>query len=170
MHRSRIKMRRLTPSTRLLKLTTSCLRHFVRMQRRRARRVLRLSAVDTARARVRRERESPRKLSAVQAEVARGEMAIALGVFGGKNGSKDGIPVEWLKEWIRDERLPQGWKYTHTQGMCQSVRASTDIRNAMKAITESYEKGGIGRWYWRCRHRIAQHIVQLEQLVRQGDA
>jgi hypothetical protein len=100
----------------------------------------RLSAVDIARARVRRETESP-KLTPVHAEIARGEMAIALGVFGGKNGSKEGIPVEWLKEWIKDERLPQGWKFTHTQGMCETVRASADIRAAMKRMTQPYKKG-----------------------------
>lgn len=96
----------------------------------------RLNAVDIARARVRREKESP-KLSSTHAEVARGEMAIALGVFGGKNGSKEGIPVAWLAEWIKDEKLPQEWKYTHTQGMLETIRASGAIRDAMKRIVES---------------------------------
>lgn len=95
----------------------------------------RLSAEDIARARVRREKDSP-KLSPVQAEVARGEMAIALGVFGREDGSKDSIPVPWLAEWIKDERLPQGWKYTHTQGIFKTIGASNDIRNAMTKMTE----------------------------------
>jgi len=95
----------------------------------------RMNAEDIARARIRRENESP-ALDAVHAEIARGEMAIVLGVFGGKNGSNDGVPVEWLREWIKDERLPQGWKYTHTQGIFESIRASGDIRNAMKRLAE----------------------------------
>jgi hypothetical protein len=96
---------------------------------------IRLNAEGIARARVRRENESP-ALDAVHAEIARGEMAIVLGVFGGKNGSSDGVPVEWLREWFKDERLPQGWKYTHTQGFFESIRASADIRNAMKRLAE----------------------------------
>lgn len=103
----------------------------------------RLNAVDIARARVRREKESP-KLSSVQAEVARGEMAIALGVFGGKNGSKEGIPVTWLTEWIKDERLPQDWKSTHTQGMFETIKASGDIRDEMKRMTESQGEAALG--------------------------
>ena len=94
---------------------------------------LRMNAEDVARARIRRENESP-VLNFLRAEIARGEMAIALGVFGGKNGSHDGVPIEWLKEWIQYERLPRGWKYTHTQGFLESAKAATDIRNAMKRL------------------------------------
>lgn len=95
----------------------------------------RMNARDVARARVRRESESG-PLDPVHAEIARGEMAIALGVFGGKNGSKDGIPIRWLREWIKYERLPQGWKHTHTLGFFATVKMSTDIRNAMKQLSE----------------------------------
>lgn len=101
----------------------------------------RLNSEDIARARVRRERESP--LDGVHAEVARGEMAIALGVFGGTNGSKEGIPVKWLKEWIKDERLPQGWNYTHTQGFFETIKTSGDIRSAMKRLVEKQESSAI---------------------------
>lgn len=92
-----------------------------------------LNAEDVARCRVRREKESP-PLDSVHAEIARGEMAIALGVFGGLNGAEDGIPLEWLKEWIRDERMPQGWKPTHSQGLLQTVKTSSVIRKAMEAL------------------------------------
>lgn len=92
-----------------------------------------LSAEDLARVRVRRERASP-TLDAVHAEIARGEMAIAFGVFGGLNGAVDGIPARWLREWIQHERIPSDWKPTHTQGMQQTVKASGLIRNAMKRL------------------------------------
>ena len=36
-------------------------------------------------------------LDPVHAEIARGEMTITLGIFGGKNGSKDGVRTGWLK-------------------------------------------------------------------------
>jgi len=99
----------------------------------------RMNAEDVARARIRRESESP-VLDILHAEIARGEMAIALGVFGGKNGSIDGVPIEWLKEWIKDERLPRGWKYTHAQGLFDSVKMSTDIRNAMKRLAQEADQ------------------------------
>lgn len=97
-----------------------------------------LSAEDLARVRVRREKASP-PLDAMHAEIARGEMAIAFGVFGGLNGAQDGIPVEWLKEWIRDERIPHGWKSTHSQGLMTTIKASGVIRAAMKKLAEADE-------------------------------
>jgi hypothetical protein len=60
-------------------------------------------------------------------------------VSGGNNGSIDVIPIGWLKEWIRDERLPRGWKYTHTQGFFDSVKMSTDLQNAMKKLTQEVD-------------------------------
>ena len=96
---------------------------------------LRMNAQDVARARIRREHESP-VLDPVHTEIARGEMAITLGVFGGKNGSNDGVPIGWLKEWIKDERLPQGWKSTHKQGFFETIKTSADIRNAMKQLRQ----------------------------------
>jgi hypothetical protein len=107
----------------------------------------RMNAYDVARARVRRERESP-VLDPVHAEIARGEMAIALGIFGGKNGSKDGVPIGWLKEWFGYERLPQGWKYTHKQGILKTIMASRDIRNAMKQLRKEHEREGALRRAW----------------------
>ena len=68
-----------------------------------------------------REKVSP-PLDPMHAEIAHGEMTITLGLFGGLNGTQDGIPVEWLREWIRDERIPCGWKSTHSRVRSLALR------------------------------------------------
>ncbi|KAF5371521.1 hypothetical protein D9615_009638 [Tricholomella constricta] len=89
-----------------------------------------MDASDVARARVRREKESP-PLGAKHAEIARGEMAIILGVWETKAGSNVGVPVEWMREWIGHERLPKDWKPTHIQGLLDVVKRAKSIRKAM---------------------------------------
>jgi len=84
-----------------------------------------------ARARVRREKESPR-LSPLFAEMARGEMAIVLGVFETKVGNDVGVPVESLREWIGHERLPAGWKPTHVEGLLNVVKRARAILTSMR--------------------------------------
>ncbi|KAG6849086.1 hypothetical protein H0H93_011396 [Arthromyces matolae] len=83
------------------------------------------------RARVRREKESPR-LDAIHAEIARGEMAIVLGVLDARVDNNSGIPIDWLREWIGHERLPKDWKPTHVEGFFDVVKRLDDIREAMK--------------------------------------
>ncbi|GLB33157.1 putative peroxidase, family 2 [Lyophyllum shimeji] len=94
------------------------------------RRIL-MDASDVARARIRREKESPR-LDRMHAEIARGEMAIILGLWETKAGNNAGVPVEWVREWIGHERLPKDWKPTHVQGFRDVVRRSAAIRKAME--------------------------------------
>ena len=93
------------------------------------RRVL-MDASDVARARIRREKCSP-VLDGVHAEIARGEMAIILGVWETKAGSKAGVPVEWMREWIGHERFPSDWKATHVQGLFDVIKRSKAIRDSM---------------------------------------
>ncbi|KAJ4481883.1 Chloroperoxidase [Lentinula aciculospora] len=76
---------------------------------------------DVGRMRARRQNEIlPKKLDAVHAEIARGEMAIILGVWNSqyqpkhegerendKNREKQGIPLSWLFQWLSEERLPE---------------------------------------------------------------
>jgi len=95
-----------------------------------------MNAKDVARARVRRENECSEPLDGLHAEIARGEMAIVLGVFGGKHGSQDGVPIRWLKEWLKYERMPRGWKPFYSQGFFQSVKTSGDIRSAMRKLAD----------------------------------
>jgi hypothetical protein len=89
-----------------------------------------MDASDVARARVRREKTSP-KLDGLHAEIARGEMGIILGVWETQAGDNIGVPVEWMREWIGHERFPRAWKATHTQGLLDVVKRSKAIRKAM---------------------------------------
>jgi hypothetical protein len=91
-----------------------------------------MDASDVARARVRREKQSP-TLDGVHAEIARGEMAIILGVWETKAGTNFGVPVEWMREWIGHERLPKEWIPTHVQGLLDVVKRAKSIRSAMDA-------------------------------------
>ncbi|KAG5634623.1 hypothetical protein H0H81_001363 [Sphagnurus paluster] len=95
-----------------------------------------MDAVDVARARVRREKESP-PLGAKSAEIARGEMGIILGVMETQAGTKKGVPVEWMREWIEHERLPKDWKPTHVQGLFDVVHRSKAIRTAMDELRKA---------------------------------
>jgi len=105
-----------------------------------------VDASDVARARVRRQKDSP-KLNILHGEIARGEMGIALGVFEKQVGNKKGIPVDWLRDWIGSEKLPEGWRPDHVQGFlgvvhrAKAVRlAMGDVRKKEKAAKESAEK------------------------------
>jgi len=95
---------------------------------------------DVARARVWRESQCP-ALNKVQAEIARGEMAIALGLFSEPDTDthKQGIPVDMLRVWFSEERLPDGWKPNHTQGLLETMETSTQLRNEMAKIKNSGE-------------------------------
>jgi hypothetical protein len=86
---------------------------------------------DVAKARVWRESQCP-VLNHLHAEIARGEMAIALGLFSQLDSDKQGIPVDMLRVWLSEERLPSDWKPTHTQGLLETIRTSWKIYNDMK--------------------------------------
>ena len=94
---------------------------------------------DVARARVRREAEC-KPLDAVHAEIARGEMAIILGVWEVKTEDKAGIPMDYFKQWIAEERLPDGWKPDHSQGLLNVISRSSQIRGAMKQMRKESKK------------------------------
>ncbi|KAF9447324.1 hypothetical protein P691DRAFT_802600 [Macrolepiota fuliginosa MF-IS2] len=98
-----------------------------------------MSAVDVARARVRREKLS-KPLDGVHAEIARGEMAIILGVWETKSNDKVGVPSEWLQRWIGHEKLPEGWKPTHKQGLLDTVKRAKAIRAAMEEMRSAEAK------------------------------
>lgn len=93
---------------------------------------------DVARSRIRRETES-RPLDGVHSEIARGEMAIILGVWEVKTKNKVGIPVDYLKRWIGEERLPDGWKPDHKQGLLDVVKRSKGIRLAMEQMRKEQQ-------------------------------
>ena len=95
----------------------------------------RMTLEDIANIRVKREAES-RPLDGVHAEIARGEMAIAIGILGGENAATEGLDMDVLRLWVRKERLPDGWKPDHTQGLYKTYKMATVIRERMKAMKE----------------------------------
>jgi hypothetical protein len=98
-----------------------------------------MTVEDVARARVWRESQCP-VLNKLHAEIARGEMAIAFGVFGQEDSGRHGIPVDLLRVWLGEERLPDGWKPSHTQGLLETIRTSRQIYSEMKKIEDGGEK------------------------------
>jgi Peroxidase, family 2 len=114
------------------------------------RRIL-MDACDVARARVRREKCSP-ALDGLHAEIARGEMAIILGVWETKAGSNVGVPVEWMREWMGHERLPRDWKATHVQGLFDVIKRSKAIRSSMEQQKKEQSQAVITaneKWNWK---------------------
>jgi hypothetical protein len=95
-----------------------------------------LEPKDVAKFRVRREKECG-AVDGVHAEIARGEMAIAFGVWGQKVGGRTGIPRKWLRDWFENDRLPHGWRPTHTQGLMDTIRRSSQIRYMMGQMRSS---------------------------------
>jgi hypothetical protein len=98
-----------------------------------------LSPADVGRARVRRERESP--IGALPAEIARGEMAIILGVWEKRVGDKAGAPVEWIRRWLGEERLPDGWRPTQTFGLAGTRERNKMIKASAEAIRKAEAEG-----------------------------
>jgi hypothetical protein len=94
-----------------------------------------MNAEDVARARIRREKECG-TIDSVHQEIARGEMAIILGVWEVTTMTKTGIPMEYFRQWISEERLPDGWKPDHSQGLLNTVKRSKIIR----AATDKFRK------------------------------
>jgi hypothetical protein len=80
----------------------------------------------------------------MHAEIARGEMALALDIFGQQeNADCQGVPLDVLREWLAEERLPEGWKPTHAQGLLQTIRTTRKIRNLMATIKDEEVAGDV---------------------------
>jgi Peroxidase, family 2 len=98
------------------------------------------STEDVGRSRVRREKLSP-PLSSKAAEVARGEVAIILGVWEKKVGDKKGAPIDWIKQWLSEERLPEGWSAKPGSfGLKGTRERAKAIKAAAEAIRAKEEK------------------------------
>ncbi|KAF8437639.1 Chloroperoxidase [Boletus edulis BED1] len=89
---------------------------------------------DVANIRVKREAALEKPLRWWQAEIARGEMAVAIGVLGGKDADKKGLDLEVLRLWVTQERLPDDWEPDHTQGLFKTGKMATVIRDRMAAM------------------------------------
>ncbi|KZP02941.1 hypothetical protein FIBSPDRAFT_879892 [Athelia psychrophila] len=103
-------------------------------------------AVDqVAKAHIRRENESP-ALDRLHAEIAHGEMAIALRALTTASAPDAGIPLAWLRMWIRDETFPVGWTPSRTVGLVDAVRECARCDEGARRCADSggYEEGGGG--------------------------
>jgi len=90
-----------------------------------------VSAADVGRMRKRRELEiEPKTLDGVHSEIARGEMAIVLGMWEHTSAGKSGIPLPWLLTFLAEEKLPEdgNWRPNHSQGLLDVVKRSKAIR------------------------------------------
>jgi len=93
---------------------------------------LSLTMHDFAVARVRREEAYLHQpLDAIHEEIARGEMSMVLGIFGGGN---DTVPIRWVKEWWLDERFPEDFVPNRVQGLWETVKGSMKLRLLMTEI------------------------------------
>jgi len=99
----------------------------------------RMTLKDAARIRLKREAEC-KTLDSVHAEIARGEIVIAIGVLGGKDAAKKGVPISTLHDWMQHERLPENWKPDHTQGLYQTYKMAKVVRQRMKAARAQSKK------------------------------
>jgi len=91
-----------------------------------------MTAVDIARARVRREAlYEPGAIDGVHQEIARGEVALVLGIF----GAGKAVPLEHLRCWIQEERFPEGWVRPERRlGLLHTVWISLEIRHSMNNL------------------------------------
>ncbi|KAJ7589939.1 Chloroperoxidase [Mycena floridula] len=92
-----------------------------------------------ARARIRREKQSP-PLSSFPASIAKQEIALILGVFGKGSEAKEGVPLSLVMPWLEEERLPAGWKPDHKQTLRDVLRRSKIIGKAMERIQAEEQK------------------------------
>ncbi|GBE78877.1 hypothetical protein SCP_0200740 [Sparassis crispa] len=140
-----------------------------------------MTPADVARARVAREASYARPMDALHAEIARGEMAIVLLLFNNPppapspapappprsllaalKRTKDaepaplplpGVPVEMLRTWMHEERLPNGWAPYHQLSLTRVVQTSRAIRAAMRALQRR-----------RAKLEVAREIAQADAL------
>ncbi|KAF9494461.1 Cloroperoxidase, partial [Pleurotus eryngii] len=73
-------------------------------------------------------------IDALHAEIARGEMAIVLGMWEVEDypAPIKGVPAEWFREWITYERLPGGWRPMRTQGLLDTMKRSREVKKGME--------------------------------------
>lgn len=82
------------------------------------------------------EQSSP--LDPLHQEIARGEWALVLDIFGREIGGE--IPSEMMKIWLKENRFPEGWKPTHEQGLFETIRKASELRQKMNEIRKNHEE------------------------------
>ncbi|KAF8501989.1 Chloroperoxidase [Gautieria morchelliformis] len=77
-----------------------------------------------------------RSLEGKHAEISRGEISLLLAIIG--DGQK--VSSEWLKQWMGEERLPDGWTRPQvTRGLIASRGLTKRITEALKQMNASRE-------------------------------
>ena len=75
-------------------------------------------------------------LDALHSEIARGECAMVLGIFG---QGKQQVPERWINEWWMYERFPDDWEPLHEQGLFETARMSNQIKTLMAQLKRDAE-------------------------------
>jgi hypothetical protein len=86
-----------------------------------------LTINDFARARLRRQRESG-QLSPTHAEIARGEVALVLDIFGHE---ERWIELPTLHRLWCEEKFPAGWKAEHEQTLARTILTAQNLKQHM---------------------------------------
>jgi len=92
-----------------------------------------------ARARLEREAVLRQPLPWFPSHIAAGETALLLDIFGGKDQE---VPVELLKQFLGEERLPDGWTQSSRQGFSKTMKAIGVVKKEMEVVAS--ESGGGG--------------------------
>lgn len=92
-----------------------------------------IDAQDVGHARVNREKYS-KPLTDMYAEVARGEMGIALVMFAPEGSPPGAVPAEYFREWLGSERLPLGgtWRPTRKTGLFATINQTKQMKKTME--------------------------------------
>jgi hypothetical protein len=118
---------------------------------------------DIVRARINREKYC-RPLDSMHAEIARGEMVIALKMFDHPSANpfneKVGIPVEWLREWLGEERLPMRgtWRPDRKVGFLAVVKKASELRHAMAQMRKAEGAKAAPGSLWTEPHEGTEHL------------
>ncbi|KAL4250935.1 chloroperoxidase family protein [Abortiporus biennis] len=119
---------------------------------------------DAAIARAKRQASYPpdQQISANQAFIARGEITILLNVFNnpnpellaehpeihssnGENGPLPGVPLDLIRTWVVEGRLPEGWKPYHTFTLWDLLKGTWNLKSGMDRISAELPGYGSGK-------------------------
>ncbi|EIW82546.1 hypothetical protein CONPUDRAFT_81461 [Coniophora puteana RWD-64-598 SS2] len=122
----------------------------------------RMTLDDIANIRVNREAET-HVLDKMHAEIARGELTIALGVLGGKSAYEDGADIGAFREWLVEERFPEGWRPDHKQGLWGTYRATRRVDNKMQELRAALaeKKKSVSREGSMCESKDSPAVAKL---------
>jgi len=84
-----------------------------------------------SKARVRREKEPGTRMDELRKEIARGEAALALNVFGGTEGK---MSADVVRTWWIGERLPEGWVPSREITLLSTAKIARQIRLTMNRL------------------------------------